>query len=785
MNLIKYSLTFLFLVFAIGIGQAQAVLLELTVKSARNYLTIDNAASNSKFNAVIIVTQSSGKPQPVGVWYRNNKWEIYHQNKKSFLVGTKFNVLILDPAKVKNAFVHTASSSNITNHITTINNALTNSKGENLAIFVTQRYEKTNPNPVGVWYNQNKWKIYNENRAAMPSGMKFNVLVMPKGKVSGLGSLTGESYFHTVSSANKSSNYTYLKTSNTATKLFVTQNWKGVRSAQLYSTAYNKLKKKWSIQTPVGTKMMDKFSYNVLALNPSLFIIRDPLTITKPTTTTTTKPTTTAAIINSVFSIDNNKKPTIINSKVNPLDRKTIIKDVVAKPTGLTIIPPYIKDLGTSSEPKEPESEETPEEAISLEAEGPNITLGKDLNTVLSTKNAEYFISKLNIYKDLYEDKNEHSGYFYYLPASYSLKWEQTSGKYSFYLQYLSKDGEEDKEDVFVAFELAPNIKKEDVEMAEYFLSKEMGKEVKLRPMILQAKPALTFQTLAAYGVENQSISTPTDFLQPIMVSWNMGSRVDDFTDVMMSGLGVNGEMVFEPYSENPRDISVPVRLKVNTEQTYGKLEYDKATSLLNGFKNPTDYPIVLDRIVMLRKKLGNYKIETIDLADYNVEPGKYFAEFSDAEANGMIEGPQIERLWLEYTIQDCYDCDQDVLQKLRGGVSDNLAKDLAIELITTKEDLGAKAMYIEIRSMQGSPKGDHMAKFPILEIEEDKSDYSTGKFYVPEGADFDYEYQITVVDEETDDIKISEWVKGVQSFLTLTKSSIDALFVVEEEEGD
>jgi hypothetical protein len=125
------------------------------------------------------------------------------------------------------------------------------------------------------------------------------------------------------------------------------------------------------------------------------------------------------------------------------------------------------------------------------------------------------------------------------------------------------------------------------------------------------------------------------------------------------------------------------------------------------------------------------------------------------------------------------------VLQKLRGGASDNLAKNVSIELITSLEDLSAKAMYIEFRSLQGSPKGDRMVTLPYLEITDDESDYSVGKFYVPEGQDFDYEYRVTLIDEETDDVRISSWTKGIQSFLTLTKSSIESLLKVEEEDGE
>jgi hypothetical protein len=584
-TIFKYSLFLLLLVGIVQVSWAQATLLEVEAKQSRNYVTINNAASNNKPNAILIVTQSKGIPQPVGVLYRNNKWEVFHQNKQNFRVGTKFNVLVLDPAKVKNAFVHRASSSNTDQHITIINHAKTDNKA-NVKVFVTPRYEKTNAHPVGVWYSQNKWKIYNENRKAIPIGMAFNVLVMPDGKVSGLGNnITGECYSHTVKDANRYHNSSYLKTKNTSTKIFVTQNWKGTRSAKLYGVNYIQTRKKWAIQVPSSVKMANGYAYNVMALDLGIFMVMDPTLIVLEPKPKTDKPIKTRPngkdkiIKGRDYHVFQDNKAVVIDNK-NPINRRDLYVDAVKHSTEFVIVPPFMLDLGTADEPDEVPDEEE----ISLEAEGPNVALGKDLGTVLTEPDADYFISKLNIYRDLYEDKNKHSGYFYYLPANYSLKWDQVSGKYSFYLQYLSQNGDDDAEDVFVTFELAPNIKKEDIELAEYFISKKMGKEIKLRPMILQSKPEVSSNALAAYGVKNQSISVPTDFLQPMVVSWNMGSRVDDFTNTMTSGLGVNGDIIFEPYSENPRSISVTTRLKVNHEQTYGKLEYEKASSLLNGF---------------------------------------------------------------------------------------------------------------------------------------------------------------------------------------------------------
>jgi hypothetical protein len=60
---------------------------------------------------------------------------------------------------------------------TNIDNPATNGFPDAILI-VTHRYAGYNPHPVGVNYVGGKWRIYNEDTAAMPVGTKFNVLVI-------------------------------------------------------------------------------------------------------------------------------------------------------------------------------------------------------------------------------------------------------------------------------------------------------------------------------------------------------------------------------------------------------------------------------------------------------------------------------------------------------------------------------------------------------------------------------------------------------------------------------
>ena len=81
-------------------------------------------------------------------------------------------------------FVHRATSENVSANSSYINDPSTNDK-PNAVLTVTQNWNPGgdggtyNAHPIGVWYDAGagKWAIFNEDRAAMPEGAAFNVVV--------------------------------------------------------------------------------------------------------------------------------------------------------------------------------------------------------------------------------------------------------------------------------------------------------------------------------------------------------------------------------------------------------------------------------------------------------------------------------------------------------------------------------------------------------------------------------------------------------------------------------
>ena len=89
--------------------------------------------------------------------------------------NTKGITITVKPAM----FLHTTSSSNNSSNWTTIDNPTTNNK-PNAVLIVTANWGTAGPyhnKAIGVWYNNGKWTVYNQDLSTMPSGVRFNVLV--------------------------------------------------------------------------------------------------------------------------------------------------------------------------------------------------------------------------------------------------------------------------------------------------------------------------------------------------------------------------------------------------------------------------------------------------------------------------------------------------------------------------------------------------------------------------------------------------------------------------------
>ncbi|MEM7673183.1 MAG: hypothetical protein AAF212_07570 [Verrucomicrobiota bacterium] len=176
-----------FNILALDPDTPQAFTHTATAQNTQEYYTfIDHPASDYNPNAVVIITPNWSEayvPGPLGVWFDGERWSIYRQDKKDLSVGTRFNVLVLQPGpnEIKGSealtittYTHKAGGQNTRGHIT---NLVRSDPNEVLSI--THNWDTDGPynqGVPGVWFNGENWTVLNQGREPIEAGSRFNII---------------------------------------------------------------------------------------------------------------------------------------------------------------------------------------------------------------------------------------------------------------------------------------------------------------------------------------------------------------------------------------------------------------------------------------------------------------------------------------------------------------------------------------------------------------------------------------------------------------------------------
>ena len=243
---------------------------------------IDHPLLNGNPNAIVLVTQNwnpggvggTYNDHAIGVFYSTSKgkWAIFNQDLASMPENASFNVTI--PDTNTDVFVHTATNSNTSGSVTTIDHPLLN-EDPNAIVLVTQNWNPPGSNgtyndeAIGVYYSAGlkKWRIFNQSTANIPSGASFNVLIPPPG---------ANVFVHTATASNINGNTTYidhpLLNNRPNATVLVTQNWNpggmgGTYNDHNIGVWYDDAEKKWAIFNQDSANMPVGADFNVLVLN--------------------------------------------------------------------------------------------------------------------------------------------------------------------------------------------------------------------------------------------------------------------------------------------------------------------------------------------------------------------------------------------------------------------------------------------------------------------------------------------------------------------------------------
>jgi hypothetical protein len=170
----------------------------------------------------------------------------------------------------KTVFTHTATDANSRGDYTYISHPAIDGD-PNAVMLVAPSTDRGNArnafydHNIGVWYegvNKKKWAIFNQDRAAIPAGRTFEVIIPP----------ASETFVHYAKRDNTEGNSTYLNSPLTNGEpdalLTVTQNWnpgggRGVYNDHPIDVLYEADIRKWAICNRGGAPMAGGAAFNV------------------------------------------------------------------------------------------------------------------------------------------------------------------------------------------------------------------------------------------------------------------------------------------------------------------------------------------------------------------------------------------------------------------------------------------------------------------------------------------------------------------------------------------
>jgi hypothetical protein len=260
--------------------------------SSGDYTLLDNPNSNGNPNAILSVTQNWNGSRTggvynnhnIGVWYTGSRWAIFNQDGAAIPSGAQFNVAVYSAGS--NAYVHQAMASNTSANSTYLDNSLLNGNSSAM-VLVTAVYGSThtyNNHPVGVWYTGSHWVVFNEDRATMPTGATFNILLgpLPDSVIP-----NGYFYVHHATSANTFGDYTILSDGFSDDQLgamvFETHNWGSAGIYNNHPTGVWYTSANWSIfnediaTMPTGLDFNVQVNHHLREVGPTFCMCRDML----------------------------------------------------------------------------------------------------------------------------------------------------------------------------------------------------------------------------------------------------------------------------------------------------------------------------------------------------------------------------------------------------------------------------------------------------------------------------------------------------------------------------
>ncbi len=404
-------------------------------------------------------------------------------------------------------------------------------------------------------------------------------------------------------------------------------------------------------------------------------------------------------------------------------------------------------------------------------AQGPDnnpIPLFEDLTV---TRDFEFPYEITNISMDVFPDRNPASGIFYYMPAAYHLRWTPDDG-YAFRVLYGTASAES-AGDVRMSATLSPDISKKEIDLisklvASYASRNPGMKFDKLRLIPIQENPIVSFpadlNNLYEITADKVSVNITSSLREPFQISWVTDNNTKDEMQVsLLEKTGIQGMMSLQPQSETIPEIKIPVIITLADSRTIGRIDLESKKWRTNAWRNQTPYPLKLKYLHMLLvKEDGNKSTPFIYSWSINdlVVPVSASVSFDASNVPSWLDDADMaQRIWVEYSVVDCDECDRDIINTITGGTYGTNTRKVTFESFQIFENIDAQFIQIKVRSRQGDPKGEKIVEFEPLRIYQDSELAESGQLYVPLEEALSFEYFITVVLKNGNSYKADQWI--------------------------
>lgn len=450
----------------------------------------------------------------------------------------------------------------------------------------------------------------------------------------------------------------------------------------------------------------------------------------------------------------------------------TVLKPV-AKPATTIGVSPVIIAHPTTGPPVHPETD------VNLQPEGPAaqpLSFYEEIYKDYDFTNPRE-ISDIAL-DQIYPDKNDTSGNYYYKPSSYSLAWTQDEG---FKLTMLYGGGSSSSDgQVSMSASLSSHVTSNEYDFVKKMLSvylKSKKKAFNDLQIILPNEPKINLRdNLSAFNIPSDrfAVSVSSSVYDNIDISWTV--KKDD-ADFLITTLGQNknigGEMVYK-INESTNSYSIPLQLMIADKSTFGRFELLPDQWRKSQWQNTTPFSVKLKNMhLVLMNKIDGKMTPCIYTWTLNntVVLSKSKVQFDGSLVPAWIDdATKILRMWMEYEVIPCGECSQEIVDQISSGVSNGRQKSVKFHSMGMLKDYGVTFMKIRVRSRYLDPRGKATLEKTIT-IDHDRQDYEAGPFYSWDDKDISFEYMISLVSDDKT-YNGSSWIATKDQQVYINKSA-------------